>query len=126
MLKSDRTWCCPLLCLSICTIAKRSKTKTGDDLVRKADVFRNSGALPSDIPDTQGQTICKAGAADCTGYVDLSILTTDEEYLVDIPHDPDQECEGTDTCYGIYQSITGRITVEATYAELGADISISR
>lgn len=86
----------------------------------------NSGALPSDIPDTQGQTICKAGAADCTGYVDLSILTTDEEYLVDIPHDPDQECEGTDTCYGIYQSITGRITVEATYAELGADISISR
>ena len=104
---------------------RRSDVNTILNAVYQYSIDHN-GALPTDIPDTQGETICKAGAADCSGYVDLNVLTDDEEYLIDIPHDPDQECGGTDTCYGIYQSSSGRITVEATYAELGEDISISR
>ncbi|MEK7607281.1 MAG: type II secretion system protein [Patescibacteria group bacterium] len=83
----------------------------------------NSGTLPSLITTTQTE-ICKTSAT-CTGLIDLSVLTTLEEYLVTMPADP----TGSSTNgagYEIKKSANGRITVVAPDAEQSATISITR
>lgn len=83
----------------------------------------NSGTLPSTITTTQTE-ICKTGGT-CTGLIDLSVITTNEKYLVSIPYDP----TGGSTNgagYEIKKSANGRITVVAPDAEQGATISITR
>ena len=90
----------------------------------------NTGTLPSSIPmsaDCFGVTtneICKTGGT-CTSLVDLSVLTTDEKYLVSMPYDPSgATTDGTG--YHIAKSANGRITVCAPHAELDVTISVTR
>jgi prepilin-type N-terminal cleavage/methylation domain-containing protein len=84
----------------------------------------NNGALPSAITTTPTE-ICKTGATSCVGYVDLSVLTTNEKYLVALPNDPTgSSVNGTG--YKISKDTYGRITVLAPSAEAGATIKVKR
>jgi prepilin-type N-terminal cleavage/methylation domain-containing protein len=91
----------------------------------------NDGSLPSTIPTsstcaaTATNEVCKTDAASCTGLVDLSDLTTDEEYIVSVPTDPTGESTNG-AGYHIAQSSNGRVTVCAPDAEQGATISVTR
>ncbi|HLD30983.1 MAG TPA: type II secretion system protein [Patescibacteria group bacterium] len=83
----------------------------------------NNGTLPATIGVVQTE-ICRMGGA-CAGLIDLSVLTTDEEYLVSIPIDPTgSSVNGAG--YEIVRSANGRITVVAPDAEQGATISVTR
>jgi len=83
----------------------------------------NNGSLPPAITTTQTE-ICKTGAT-CTGLVDLSVLTTNEEYLVDIPTDPTgSSVNGAG--YEIKKTANNRVTVVAPDAEQSATISVTR
>jgi prepilin-type N-terminal cleavage/methylation domain-containing protein len=84
----------------------------------------NDGAIPTDISTTQTE-ICKTGAADCTGLVGLTELTTNELYLVAVPVDPTGESTNG-AGYEIVQTANGRITVVAPDAEQGETISVTR
>jgi len=102
------------------------------DAQRRADVttilnavyqyYIDNGSLPSGITVTSTE-ICATGATSCTG-VDLSGLTTDEEYLTAIPSDP---VSGTanSTGYFISRSANNRVTVSAV-AEQSSAISVTR
>ncbi len=90
----------------------------------------NSGSLPASIPTsatcatTLSNEICRTGG-NCAGLVDLSVLTTNEKYLVSLPTDPN----GVTTNgagYHIAKSANGRVTVCAPDAEAGATILITR
>lgn len=84
----------------------------------------NNGALPSSIT-TNPTEICRTGAASCTGYVDLSVLTNSEKYLVAMPTDP----TGASTNgigYKISKDTYGRLTIIAPSAEAGATIKVKR
>lgn len=83
----------------------------------------NNGAIPATITVTQTE-ICKTGG-DCTGRIDLSVLTASETYLVAIPVDP----TGSSTNgagYEINKSANNRVTVYAPYAELSETIQVTR
>ncbi len=83
----------------------------------------NSGTLPASITTTQTE-ICKTGGT-CAGLIDLSVLTSDEKYLVSLPLDP----TGSSTNgigYEIKKSANGRVTVVAPDAEQSATISVVR
>lgn len=86
----------------------------------------NRGALPSSITTTSTQ-VCKTGASDCTGGVNLAVLTNSELYLVSIPTDPTGST-ATGTGYWISKSSTTntRVTVSAPNAELSETISVTR
>jgi len=83
----------------------------------------NNGVLPAGITTTQTE-VCATGGT-CTGLVDLSVLTTDEKYLVSIPNDP----TGSSTNgagYEILKTANNRVTVVAPDAEQDATISVTR
>jgi len=83
----------------------------------------HSGFLPGEIPIQQTE-ICKTGVADCSGYVNLSILTNEQIYLVQIPEDLTGASErGT----GYEIKVTGkRISVYAPFAEEGEIIEVTK
>ena len=86
----------------------------------------NNGTLPASITQTPTE-ICKTGAVSCVGLIDLSVLTTNEEYLIEIPIDPNGVCNSNGVCYAISKTgNSGRITVTAPDAETSSTISISR
>ncbi|EKE05389.1 MAG: hypothetical protein ACD_19C00322G0002 [uncultured bacterium] len=86
----------------------------------------NNGTLPASITQTPTE-ICKTGAVSCVGLIDLSVLTTNEEYLIEIPIDPNGVCNSNGVCYEISKTgNSGRITVTAPDAETSSTISISR
>jgi prepilin-type N-terminal cleavage/methylation domain-containing protein len=89
----------------------------------------NNGTLPSTI-STDGEEICATNATSCTGLVDLSVLTDNEAYLVSIPIEPlcPPSCDssGNGVGYEISKDSYGRVTVEATEAELSVSISATR
>ena len=84
----------------------------------------NNGSLPTGVTSTQTE-ICATGASSCTGLIDLSVLTTNEAYLTEIPQDP-TAASGNGVGYEISQSTNGRITVVAPDAEQSATISVTR
>lgn len=108
---------------------------------RKADVntilngvyqytIDNNGTLPI-IPTgacalVAANQVCKAAAVGtCSTGVALTVLTTNEKYLVSLPIDP--TVSSTDgTGYYIAKSANGRITVCAPSAEQGATITVTR
>lgn len=75
----------------------------------------NDGNLPATITTTETE-ICQTGAADCTGYIDLSVLTDNGTYLVAIPEDPGGVTD-PGTGYTIVELSSGRIQVSAPSAE---------
>lgn len=90
----------------------------------------NNGTLPSSIPtsatcSTATNEVCADGAASCTGLVDLSVLTTNEEYLTSMPADPTTG-DASGSGYFVMQSSNNRVTVCAPGAENSATISVTR
>lgn len=81
----------------------------------------DKGSLPATIGSTPIE-ICRSGASDCTGLVDLSGLTNDSTYLVSIPIDP-RVSSPNGTGYVIYQTSFGRPVVSSSLAELDQQIS---
>lgn len=84
----------------------------------------NNGVIPASITAT-GTEICAAGAANCSGVIDLSVLTLNQRYLVSMPQDP-QKVTPNGNGYTISRTANGRITVDAPLAEQGVTISVSR
>lgn len=82
----------------------------------------NNGLVPSSISTVEKEICTSRPGADCTGLVNLSILTG--SYLVAIPRDPLAATENS-TRYTIQKSINNRITVKAPAAE-GVAISVTR
>ena len=85
----------------------------------------NNGNLPTSITETPTE-ICMTDAESCSGFVDLSVLTADEEYLTSIPIDPSANCSANGVCYQISKSANSRVTVSAPDAEQDATISVTR
>jgi len=85
----------------------------------------DTGLLPTALPDTETE-ICKSGGvANCSGLVDLTVLTANTKYLVTMPNDPKNE--STDgTGYTIYKTPAGRVTVSAPLAENGIVLNVTR
>ena len=84
----------------------------------------NNGNIPASI--TANETdICSTGAADCTGLIDLSVLTNNGKYLVSLPKDP-QNGDATNTHYAIKKDANERVVVNAPDAEQGKTISVTR
>ena len=86
----------------------------------------NNGTLPASIPSTTTFGICKSGVATTATCVDLSVLTTNEKYLVSLPVDPSGVVNTNDTNYRIIKTTNGRVTVWANAPEQGATISVTR
>lgn len=84
----------------------------------------NNGNLPTTITTTAGD-ICATGAADCSGLVDLTVMTSSGRYLVSIPKDPSTG-DATNTNYQVVRDANGRVTVSAPDAEQGATITVTR
>jgi len=84
----------------------------------------NQGALPATITATPTE-ICKTNAIDCTGLVDLSVLTDNALYVVKMPEDPQGGLVTNGAGY-LISTINGRVLVSAPKAELGAVIEAQR
>lgn len=107
---------------------RRSDVNTILNAVYQYSIDAN-GILPASITSstcavTPADEICKTGSA-CPGFVDLSVLTANERYLVFIPNDP-IAASATGTGYRISRSGNGRVTVCAPRAEEGATVSVTR
>ena len=91
-----------------------------------------TGSLPAGIPsfataascNTSTNEICKTDGT-CSGYIDLSVLTTNALYLTAIPVDPQGGTSALNsTGYDVMQvTSTGRVVVCAPKAELSESIS---
>jgi prepilin-type N-terminal cleavage/methylation domain-containing protein len=85
----------------------------------------NNGNLPDAIPNTPTE-ICKTGASDCTGLVDLSVITSSGRYIPSIPIDPQGGTAANGTGYTISKDANNRVTVSAPKAELGVTITATK
>jgi prepilin-type N-terminal cleavage/methylation domain-containing protein len=84
----------------------------------------NNNQLPSTIT-TSSTEICKTGASPCTGYIDLSVLTTNQKYIVSLPTDP-SSTSTVGTGYFISKDANNRVIVAAPKAEASTTISVTR
>ena len=85
----------------------------------------NQGNLPTGITGTPSD-ICGTSASDCSGLVNLSVLSDNGKYLVAIPHDPKTGSASGNTKYQISKDANNRVTVSAPSAEQGKVISATR
>jgi type IV pilus assembly protein PilA len=84
----------------------------------------NNGVIPPEMASsTATLEICRL--APCTGYADLTALTTNEKYIISIPIDPNATTT-SGTGYYIRKTVNNRIAVTALAAEQDAIISVSR
>ncbi len=89
----------------------------------------NEGAYPEGLT-TEELEICRTDAESCLGLHDLSELTSDQLYLVEIPMDPQclqttANCSENGTGYFVNLTENGRVTVNAYGAEDG-EITVTR
>ncbi len=84
----------------------------------------NGGTLPSSITTTATE-ICATGAGSCAGFIDLSVLTTQEKYLATIPNEPNK-VNSDGAGYKIQKTTNSRVTVSAQYPQESAVISVTR
>lgn len=89
----------------------------------------NDGAYPSTVTTTELE-VCATDAPSCTELSDLSILTDDETYLVDMPSDPlcgiqSGYCSTNGVGYHVQKTTNGRMTVSAHGAE-NASTTVTR
>ena len=103
--------------------ARRVDVKTIIDGVYQYAVD-NNGAVPASITNVV-TNVCRTGAVQCPGLIDLTALTNSEEYLTAIPKDP-STATNIDTGYSIVRDAFNRITVAAPGAEQGATITVTR
>lgn len=110
------------------------------DAQRQSDVFSimnalhqyaldNEGAFPDSVTIDEGE-ICVTDSVSCVSLIDLSPLTDDQTYLVEMPMDPQcptssANCSENGTGYFVGLTSSGRVTVTAYGAENG-DISVTR
>ena len=92
----------------------------------------NEAAFPEQI-DTYALEICRTGSTNCDFLADLSVLTDNQVYLVDMPRDPRCTEEGGDAYCSIYgtgyfveRTESGRIMVSSQSAETEDSISVTR
>lgn len=85
----------------------------------------NDGTLPSSITVTPTEICGSTSSTQCTGLIDLGVLLTSQKYLTAIPLEP-QKTNANGAGYFISKSANGRITVDATFEENGATISVTR
>ena len=90
----------------------------------------NRGALPAGVVsgtscDTATNEVCITGGT-CTGLIDLSVLTDNGTYLVQVPEDPSGSANANGTGYHAVKTTAGRIEVCAPLAEEGAVISVMK
>jgi uncharacterized protein (TIGR02145 family)/prepilin-type N-terminal cleavage/methylation domain-containing protein len=78
------------------------------------------GSYPGSIASTSME-ICRPGASDCTGLLDLSGLTSSTKYLVDLPRDP-RVANANGTGYYVCRSSESRVMVFSPLAELNYEI----
>ncbi len=83
----------------------------------------DNGSLPGTIT-TAATEICKTGGT-CAGLIDLTVLTTNEKFLVSMPYDPNGS-SSNGTGYNISKDANNRVTVSAPHVEQGATISVTR
>lgn len=84
----------------------------------------NNGSLPTGITASSTE-ICRTGGT-CAGLIDLSVLTTNEKYLVSIPIDP-SSTSTNGTGYYVKKTTYNRVNVSAPNTESGvAEISVTR
>ena len=84
----------------------------------------NEGKYPSTITTTSTE-ICRTDSLDCSGLIDLSVLTKNGQYLDTVPADPQSvSLNGT----GYYIQLIGRtrVRIDAPLAESDAPISKSQ
>lgn len=93
---------------------------------------QETGEIPTEIPISDecvrvGHEICKTGPYDCTGLVNLSLLseTEGEQQMISLPTDP-QSKSINGTGYYIVQDGLGEVTVCAPYAERNILISFTK
>lgn len=82
----------------------------------------NNGNIPASITTTATE-ICATST--CTGLIDLTVLTTNQKYLVSVPVEP-QKTNVNGAGYMISKSANGRVTVEAQFEEQSAVIAATR
>lgn len=87
----------------------------------------DNNTIPSTITTTSTE-ICKTGASNCSGLIDLSVLSTNAKYLVAIPKDPQcsANCAANGTGYKISKDANNRITVTPVATENSKTISVTR
>lgn len=85
----------------------------------------NNGQVPSSIRNGAQNVCADLDSNNCSGLVDLTVLTDNGTYLVAIPMDPTAG-SGADSGYTIELTANNRITVAAPSAEDGAVISVTR
>ena len=92
----------------------------------------DKGRLPEnlkasdDCASSGSNNICRTGATDCSGYTDLSDLTTNQTYLPAIPADPSVSDSYPYTGYLAVVNSNHRVIVCAPNAENGETISATR
>ena len=84
----------------------------------------NTGIIPSTI--LSGSTeICKTDATSCTGLIDLSVLTFEERYVLELPTDP-TSASANGTGYFVFRTAFDRVFVTAPFAQLSETIEVGR
>ncbi|HTY39525.1 MAG TPA: type II secretion system protein [Candidatus Paceibacterota bacterium] len=93
----------------------------------------SNGTFPSVIPSISdcatavGNEVCRSAGAACVGYVDLSVLTANQKYIVLMPIDPlIVNASSNGAGYRVGRNANGRITVCAPLAERGLTISVTQ
>lgn len=98
-------------------------------------ILDNNGVLPAVgartgavAISTTPTEICATAPVNCTGLVDLAVLTASGKYLVSIPSDPQcpTGCNANGTGYRISRDANNRLTVSAINPEQGKTISVTR